>query len=420
MKRSTLQLIFVTAGLFLLALILTQIFWVKKAYEIEQKQFGHNVTDALLNVVHEIERKDSVHIYDPVEQITPAYYIIRLQDTLLPEYLESLLKTELTKLEINERFDFNIYDCFKDEIVFQRDNAISLSDEQQSNFPNIHWHRDNGHNFSIYFPEQNHTSWAQMDFWVYSSIILAGVIFFFVFLIIITLKQKRLDELKTDFINNMTHEFKTPISSIALSSDVLLKDGIEKKPEKLKNYVKIIHNENNRLQKQVERILQIGSLEKENIRLNKKEVDINLIAQKAINTFQMNVQAKQGKIEAHLNAVRSTIKADEVHFTNILYNLVDNAIKYCDKVPDIRIETKNEKNGIRISVIDNGPGISKEEQKHIFDKFYRIPTGNIHDVKGYGIGLNYVKLMVQQHSGKIILRSDKGKGVDFSIVLPTT
>tara|TARA_Y100000782_G_C10188228_1_gene268281 strand:+ start:3672 stop:4946 length:1275 start_codon:yes stop_codon:yes gene_type:complete len=421
MGRRTIRSVIIIAAILLVGLILIQVVWVKKAYEIEQRHFSYEVTESLKKVVKEIQKNsgDTIPIYDPVEQLATNLYRVRIHDTLHPFYLESLLKSEFTSNEINTSFEYSIYDCFNDSVVF---NKTIANPEEKILIPKAShprgWEMNDSHYFSVLFPGRSKDLFAKMGFWVYSSIFIVIVIMFFVYTISIILRQRRLSEIKTDFINNMTHEFKTPISTISLSSEVLLKPDIITKPEKLHNYARIINNENKRLQSQVERILQIATIEKENIRLKDQQVDINDIVGKAAQTFELNAQAKEGAIEVDLSAEKSIITGDEMHLTNIISNLIDNAIKYSTNSPIVKVKTLNTKKGIEVIIEDNGVGISKAEQAQVFEKFYRVPKGNIHDVKGFGIGLHYVKVMVEQHGGFIQLESELGKGSRFKIFLP--
>lgn len=422
MNRTAIRTLISIASVLLAGLIITQVTWVRKAYVIEEKQFSYDVTQVLMNVVKLIQLNagDSIPIYDPVEQASPNYFVVSIHDTLHPYYLEALLKTEFRKSEVNDEFEYNIYDCFTDSVVYQKSVSYgSDTNDTAEDMPVISWDNDDGHYFSVYFHDRNTNFFERMGFWLYSSLFIVIVVAFFIYTISIILKQKRLSEMKTDFINNMTHEFKTPISTIALSSEVL-KEPEKLAPERLKNYANIIRQENQRLQSQVERILQIATIEREQIKLTRKPVDMNQVVEKAAETFHLNVQAKGGTLEVQTDATQSTVEGDEVHLLNIICNLVDNAIKYTSTDPSIRIVTENSDFGIRIRVEDNGIGISPSEQKHIFDKFYRIPSGNRHDVKGFGIGLNYVKVMVDRHGGRIRLQSEPGKGSVFTIELPVT
>ncbi len=216
----------------------------------------------------------------------------------------------------------------------------------------------------------------------------------------------------------MTHEFKTPIATIAVSTEVLKDPGIVHQPERLKNYAGIIEKENVRLKQQVERVLQMARLDKEDIGLKKEEVDVHEVIQDSIRHYTMALQERNGTINTELTATKYVINADKFHLTSVFNNLIDNAIKYCKKIPDVTIRTRDHQGGIIVEVVDNGIGIGPENQKRVFQKFYRVPTGNVHDVKGFGLGLSYAKTIVEAHGGEISLQSELGRGCSFQIYFP--
>jgi len=224
--------------------------------------------------------------------------------------------------------------------------------------------------------------------------------------------------MKSDFVNNMTHEFKTPISTISLASEMLLKPQVYSSGEKTKRYANIIYDENLRLKNQVEQVLKIAVLDKGEVKIKRKMVDVHKILENIVKSFKLIMVERKGKIRTSFKATEHMLLADRLHFTNIINNLVDNANKYSPENPEILISTKNVKGGIMICVKDNGIGISSENQKHIFKKLYRVPTGNIHNVKGFGLGLYYVKTMVEAHGGTIDLVSTLDKGSQFDIYIP--
>jgi two-component system phosphate regulon sensor histidine kinase PhoR len=208
------------------------------------------------------------------------------------------------------------------------------------------------------------------------------------------------------------------LATIAISSEVLKDPSIAKNPERLLNYATIIENESQRLKQQVERVLQMAQTEKADVGLKKEQQDIHELIKEAVDNHKVALSSKRGEVGLALNATNSHILADKLHFTNVIGNLLDNAIKYCEKEPRIAITTSNSQASIQIEISDNGIGISSENQKKIFARFYRVPTGNLHDVKGFGLGLNYVKLIVEAHKGRISVQSTPGKGSIFTIVLP--
>jgi two-component system phosphate regulon sensor histidine kinase PhoR len=244
------------------------------------------------------------------------------------------------------------------------------------------------------------------------------VIFFFAYTLFVILKQRRLSEVQKDFINNMTHEFKTPLSTIAISTGVLKDPSIIQAPERLINYATIIENETNRLKQQVERVLQMARLEKNNLTLKRETTDLHELISESVKNNTVALQKKSGKFELCLNSENSLVTIDKLHFSNVLYNLMDNAIKYCTISPTITITTSSSHHQFTLDVKDNGIGISEDNLKKIFHRFYRVPTGNLHDVKGFGLGLNYVKLVVESHGGKIMVNSKMGSGSTFTILLP--
>jgi len=270
-------------------------------------------------------------------------------------------------------------------------------------------------------------SFPEKDKYVFSSILSVGGLTLFLTLFIVfvstsalyqIVKQKKISEIKTDFINNMSHEFKTPIATINLALDAISNPKSLKTPNKLIQYANLIREENNRMLIQVENVLRISQLQKSNETIHKKSIDLHKIILEATNHVQLLLKDKGGILNTNLNASNYVINGNKDHITNIIINLMDNAIKYCDKKPNIKIETYNQKNDLIFTVSDNGIGMTPNVQKKIFDKFYRATSGNIHNIKGHGLGLSYVKKIVDLHKGKIILESKFGVGTNFIITLP--
>ena len=270
-------------------------------------------------------------------------------------------------------------------------------------------------------------SFPEKDKYVFSSILSVGGLTLFLTLFIVfvstsalyqIVQQKKISEIKTDFINNMSHEFKTPIATINLALDAISNPKSLKTPSKLIQYANLIREENNRMLIQVENVLRISQLQKSNETIHKKSIDLHKIILEATNHVQLLLKDKGGILNTNLNASNYFINGNKDHITNIIINLMDNAIKYCDKKPNIKIETYNQKNDLIFTVSDNGIGMTPNVQKKIFDKFYRATSGNIHNIKGHGLGLSYVKKIVDLHKGKIILESKFGVGTNFIITLP--
>lgn len=398
--------------------MITQIYWVNRAYNLQEKEFSDRVVIAMTGVVDRIQtmKLDSA-IVEPVKQEANNFFVANINDTLHPFLLETLLREEFTKSNLIEDFEYGIYDCFNDSIVSGGrlrfgDDVVKTNQEDvniQKKFD-----RD-GHYFGIYFPNKSTIVIGQLDFWVFSSIMLVLVIVFFSYAILIILRQKRLSEVKTDFINNMTHELKTPISTISLSSEVLLQPNIGSDPERLARYASIIFNENNRLKTQVDKVLQIATLSPEKVSVKSDLIDLNTIAESACRTFQVRVEEEKGDLSLKLHSEPVNITGDVVHITNIVYNLLDNACKYTQSAPSIQVETSIEGKYGQIKISDKGLGIAKQHLRMIYDKFFRVPTGNLHDVKGFGLGLFYVKTIVDAHGGDIEVASEPGKGSTFTL-----
>lgn len=445
MKTKNINVVIVLGIMSLATILFTQMVWIRKTIAIQEtniaiqekedslklKQFSEQTHIALRNVLERItnQHKDSVDLYGAVKQQSSNYFSVDISEELHPFYLENLLKRELYNENIHEDFQYGIYDCFSDSIVFgnlihfTKDSLYSpISDTMLGiTSKNLKWKTD-GHYFTVYFPNiiSKSIDATNIDIfspWFFVLIIVVIILLFFGYTLTIILKQKRLSEVKNDFINNMTHELKTPISTIGLSSEMLLKNDFTNDPKRLKRYAEIIHKENKRLENQVERVLNVAKLDKEKLVLKKTQVNIHEIIEEAKDIFEFN-QVEENTIQLEFLADEYIVNADQVHITNVIYNLIDNAIKYSDKDLSIKIKTYNHKKMLFIEVEDHGLGIKKDDQRMIFDKFYRVPTGNIHNVKGFGLGLYYVKLIIEEHDGSIQVNSTYGKGTTFSLNLP--
>lgn len=251
------------------------------------------------------------------------------------------------------------------------------------------------------------------------SLLFTGLIAFcFIYTMTMVFRQKKISEMKTDFINNMTHEFKTPIATISLASDSILSPSIISNEDKIKRFTGIIKQENTRMLNQVEKVLQMARIDKREFDLNLVEVNIHETILKAVENTRLKVELKEGTIESNLSAGQAVIQGDQNHISNIIHNLLDNAEKYSNEKPEILVTTRNVGEYIEVAIKDNGIGISKESQRHIFDKFYRVHTGNRHDVKGFGLGLSYVKALIDAHDGQVSVKSELGKGSTFILKIP--
>lgn len=272
----------------------------------------------------------------------------------------------------------------------------------------------------IHFPDMNNYIFSSVRFMIPSIVFTVVLLITFIFTIVVIFRQKRYTEIKNDFINNMTHELKTPISSISLAAQMLNDDSVTKSPVLMKHLGGVINDESKRLRFLVEKVLQMSMFDRQKAIFKKKKLNLNELVESVSNTFTLRVEHTGGHISTELKAKNPTIYVDEMHFTNVIFNLLDNAVKYKhpDRSVELNIKTWNDDSHLYLKVKDNGIGLKKENLKKIFEKFYRVHTGNVHDVKGFGLGLAYVKKIVELHKGEIHAESEKGKGTAFIIELP--
>lgn len=444
MKRFRINAVIILGVISLSSILLVQLLWVRKTIEIQStsiaiqqksdslnlKEFSEQTSLALRNVLNIISSaiEDSSDQYGAIKQLNVNQFKVDIIQELDPYYLETLLKKALYNQNIHEDFTFGIYDCFTNQLTFSKlykftdDSLYTLVNNNIIGLDSARLKlKNNGHYFTVFFPNVQNKLPQNTVFlspWIYISTIVFLVLIFFGFSLATIIKQKRLSEVITDFINNMTHELKTPIATISLSSEMIMRLDLDDDLEKAKKYAGIIFKENKRLETQVERVLNISTLDTENTTLNKKSLDFHELLAEVKDTFDFNQLANGGKILIENNASVFTIQVDPIHITNVVYNLLDNAVKYSTTKPVISITTKNERNHLVIEIKDNGIGIRKEDLKMIFDKFYRVSTGNIHDIKGFGLGLFYVKLIINEHNGSIDVKSKIGEGSTFTIKLP--
>lgn len=418
MRNSTIRYVMALAVFSIVGIIVTQVYWVRRAFDIEEQQFNQSIHVALKSVAERISLLNHSLINpNPIKQLTSNYYVVNVNDVIDAGILEVFLEEEFSKINLHIDYEYGIYDCSSNEMVYGNyisDNKNPAMVNYEVNLPK---YEEYIYYFGVRFPTKTTYLASQMDIWIFSSFILLIVIIFFAYTLFVIFKQKRLSEVQRDFINNMTHEFKTPISTIAVSSDLLTNPKILDKPESLLKYANIIKSQNNRLKNQIEKVLQMAIMDQGKLKLNKETLDLHDLIRETVQNFSLKTHPDL-TLECQLDSPGSLIYADKVHLTNIIYNLLDNAIKYVDGPPKILIKTQAHKNQIILSIQDNGIGISKEHQKKIFDKFFRVPTGNVHNVKGFGLGLNYVKLIVRMHKWTVRLDSELGKGSTFHIYMP--
>lgn len=344
---------------------------------------------------------------------------INISERLRYINLDSLLRYELLNKGIDLDFNYAITNKSNDGAVL---TGLSGPPAKESTFEVNLFPNDitgSQHFLTVYFPNQENYLTGKILLSSASSGALALLIIFcFGYAIFTIVRQKKLSEMKNDFINNMTHEFKTPISTVSLACEALQDKDIRRDDAFISRYVKVIKDENSRLGGQVEKVLQMATLDKKSFDLRHEKVDVHQIIETALSHVELVVEKRNGKIAQSLDASESYVLTDEVHLTNIIINLLDNAVKYSPDAPELTVKTRNSGNGLYITIADKGIGMTREVTRKIFDKFYRAPTGNLHNVKGFGLGLTYVKTMTEALNGRISVKSSPGKGSSFEIYLP--
>lgn len=380
-------------------------------YVYDNNGDGHAYSKNIYIGMEELRRFADDFIIQMVEGVPNLEYRLKLLD------LDSLIENELKIKGINKKYEFAVADRYNNTVMESDNFDIKGGDQyyQAQLFPSNIFSESNF--LTIYFPGNQEIGFHSPGGASLSSFaLILLIVSLFGYTIHRLQRQKQLSLMKTDFINNMTHELKTPISTISLASEMLNNEGLSQ--DRVTKYAGIIHKENRRLGDQVERVLQIAKLDKGQHKLNPEVISLNQIIKETVEHFLIKIEQKKGSLTVEGGAMNHMVNVDRFHISQIISNLVDNAIKYSKQAPEIILKTKNEANGVLFSVKDNGIGMKREELKRIFDKFYRVPTGNIHDVKGFGLGLNYVKSMVDAHGGYITAESEPGKGSTFFIYLP--
>ena len=422
----------------MLGLIFFQYMWIKSAKDIKDNQVEDNIVHAQYyaatiltqerNSLMPLTRKSDLLF--PGDKLQMQYFKPSVIKRFSKDEIADIIRMGFNKYNLKDYpFEFNVsVNSINGDQVYSPDfykyyldsnnnlnHVLPLEPASGSSFENM----GNEEFLSIIVPHQKGLIWREMIWFILGAILFTIIITTAFFITVRTLlKQKKLSEIKSDFINNMTHEFKTPLATISLAVDALKNEKVSGDKEKSSYFTGIIKEENKRMNKQVETILQAALLDKNEVQLNMKRLLAHEIIINVLNNINLQVEEKGGKIDVELEAENDLIMADEVHFTNVVNNLLDNAVKYSKENLHIKLSTKNAGNHLKIKIEDNGIGMNKETLHRIFEKFYRAHTGNVHNVKGFGLGLSYVKTMIDAHHGTIKAESVLGKGSCFIISLP--
>ncbi len=379
-----------------------------------QKTYNDNSNIKLENNLND----KTYFVYEIINELTQKR--INNRERLDSTKIKSFLSKAFEANGITEEYKFAIMDNGLNYIYKSHNFNLENSEEiiKKQLYPND-LTCEKKFNIILYFTNEDKGLFSNMPQIAYTSLLLTlFIIALFISTLYIIFKQKKLSEMKNDFVNNMTHELKTPISTISLASQMLNDQSIPIEQKDIPMLSSMVAQETERLGFQVEKILQMAMIEEGKLKFKFVTLDANKILKNIVQGFELKTNAKNGKTISTLEAKKSIIYVDRLHFSNVIHNLIDNALKYSDKSPVIKIKTYNKKDFLVIDVEDNGVGISKDHQKHIFEQFYRVPTGNLHNVKGFGLGLSYVKRIVEGFDGQIKLKSELGKGTTFSVFIP--
>jgi two-component system phosphate regulon sensor histidine kinase PhoR len=401
----------------IIGILVAQLLWTKEAFTIEEKKFSQKAHVALLEVAKKLYQGTNQELpgKNPVRKISNDYYIVNIDNDFEPEILEFYLISEFKKMNITTDFEYAMYNCQSDEMVYG--NYISLSEKKQTKH-SVHFpkHKNLVYYFAIRFPNETSYLFSSLRFWFVLSIALVVILLVYVYSIFTLLQQKKYSDLQRDFINNMTHEFKTPLSSILIASNYLIKQNPILQDEKLEKYTNIIIDQSNKLNQHIEKILSVAKSDNAPLVLNKIQLNVLPILESVIENIKLKHPETQIEIKTDLASI--TIEADEFHFTNLVYNLLDNAIKYCENKPEISIAIAKVGKHLQLNFTDNGIGISTKNIPFVFDKFYRIPSPKSNEVTGFGLGLYYVHKICDLHNWKITVKCNPEKGCTFSLLIP--
>lgn len=420
MKNNVITRVVILGAIAIVGIIGLQAYWVVNTWNNNEEEFNQKVHLALYNVARSLADLEGTTLpaRNIVRQQTSNYYVVNTANGVDLLDLEYFLQRELEALALNIDFEYAVFDCHTNEMVYGSYCSYAPEKERNLELGNLPKYSEFTYYFGVKFPTRANYLFTKMQISVFLSALLLITVLFFTYSIFVILQQKRLSEMQKDFINNMTHEFKTPISTIKISADVFLNNPQIQQNQRLLQYATIIREQNQRLNNQVENVLQLAHIERGNFELRLEKIDLHPFLEEVAAANALRVEKLGGHFKTDFANQNFCIEGDRLHLSNVLHNLLDNAMKYCKKAPDITLITEAQGQSVKILIADQGIGISKEQQDKVFDKFYRVPTGNVHDVKGFGLGLFYVKTICKKHHWKLSLDSEGDHGTIVGIAIP--
>jgi two-component system, OmpR family, phosphate regulon sensor histidine kinase PhoR len=419
MKNRTVKIVVLLGGLSIMGILAMQLYWFKIAFDQEERKFSQTTQIALLEVLRKIRQDYNSPLpnQNPITQLSTDYYVVNVNDRIDSCALEFYLKSEFEKYKIFADFEYGIYDCTTEKLVYGK--YIGAEESLKPDMKLDQWplRTDMAYYFVVRFPGKFSYLAAAFDVWFGFLAITVLAISFFVYAISVILNQKRLSEIHKDFVDNITHEFKTPLASIRLATDYFKSNPTITADSRLNKYTEIIGEQGTRLNQLVESILLSASLDNTAYALQSKEVSIKEVLQSIVSLYQLKV-GNRAFIRLHMPTAPVLVEADEMHLTNMLTNLLDNAIKYSNQHPDIDITRSNNYAYTTLTISDKGLGIEEKHLKKIFKKFYRVPRSTTSAAKGFGLGLYYVHSICRKHSWKLDLQSQPGIGTTVWVQMP--
>ncbi|MVM34629.1 sensor histidine kinase [Spirosoma sp. HMF4905] len=409
---SRLRLLVVLSVLSIIGILAVQAVWVRNAYALRERQFRQSAFIALQDVADDVAKLNNFTLNRyAVTQLSADYFIVNTDAPIDPATLELFIQRSLQQHNLITDYEYGIYNCETDRMVYgayvsTSNSALAKTKLQAGKnlpkFPRYTYY------FGIRFPNQTAFVAGQLSGWLWSTVAVLLVVSFFGYTLSVVLKQRRLTEVQRDFINNITHELQTPVSTIRIAADVLQSETITQQPDRQKQYARVLGEESQRLQKQINSILQLARSERTGFVLELTDVDLHEVMHASASAFAPIITLDLTATNAHL-------QADRYQLETALNNLIDNAIKYCVQSPCVVLHTRTENNRLIWSVSDNGIGIAPKDQKAVFRQFFRVTSGHTHNVKGFGLGLYYVRQVIRAHGWQLTLTSEAGKGSTFAI-----
>jgi len=420
MRSKTIRWLIVLGTLSIIGIIAVQWYWVTRTLELKESEFHQSASIALKNVASKIAKfnKSRLSHRGLITRVANNYYIVNVNSDIDANILEAYLIDELYTQSIDLPFEYGIYDCQTNELVYGNCCNYDEVQLQPNRRTDIKVDEEYVYYFVVRFPSMDSHILSDLPLTIFMSLITLLACLIFVYAMYVLLAQKRFSELQRDFINNITHEFKTPLSSIKLASESFLRNETIQQDDRLFKYATIIRDQNQHLNLQVEKVLNLAKMEQGSIQLNKEPIVLSSFMYDCAQDGKVLVEQNSGELDIHIEEDLPMIQADPFHLKNVILNLIENGIKYSDSPALISLCATTNNNYLTIEIKDHGIGIDKTHQAKLFDKFYRVSTGNVHNTKGFGLGLYYVKMIVDAHNWNIYVDSELNKGSKFSIQIP--